>query len=418
MIGARPRRLRGRHPRRAARAGRRLRRAGASASAAPACASAASPARRCSSRASASRRPRDGLGDARRARSSGVELDLAAMLTRKDAIVDTPDRRASPGCSRRTRSTRYHGRGRLAGPGRVVVVGSRTASVELSGAARPHRHRQPQPRRCPASSSTATASAPAPRPCPGPRGPRAPGRDRRGLHRPGARLGLAPAGRQGHRARVPRPHPARHGRRDRQPRRSRLFEKQGLEFRLGVPGHRRAAPTASGCVVESEGHEPLACDRVLLAVGRMPNTDGLGLDDGRHRDRRARPRSRSTSTSQRSRRGRLRHRRRDPRADAGAQGRGGGHRLRRAHRHRATATSTTTRSRASCYTEPEIASVGKTEEELEAAGRALPQGRLPLPRQRPRPRARPDRRPGEDPGRTPRPTASSASTSSARAPAT
>jgi dihydrolipoamide dehydrogenase len=31
-------------------------------------------------------------------------------------------------------------------------------------------------------------------------------------------------------------------------------------------------------VVESEGAEPIRCDRVLLAVGRIPNTDELGLE--------------------------------------------------------------------------------------------------------------------------------------------
>lgn len=30
--------------------------------------------------------------------------------------------------------------------------------------------------------------------------------------------------------------------------------------------------------MECEGEQPLACDRVLLAVGRIPNTDNLGLD--------------------------------------------------------------------------------------------------------------------------------------------
>jgi dihydrolipoamide dehydrogenase len=32
------------------------------------------------------------------------------------------------------------------------------------------------------------------------------------------------------------------------------------------------------CRVESEGAQPVECDRVLLAVGRIPNTDDLGLD--------------------------------------------------------------------------------------------------------------------------------------------
>jgi dihydrolipoamide dehydrogenase len=32
------------------------------------------------------------------------------------------------------------------------------------------------------------------------------------------------------------------------------------------------------CIVECEGAKPIECDRVLLAVGRVPNTEGLGLE--------------------------------------------------------------------------------------------------------------------------------------------
>jgi dihydrolipoamide dehydrogenase len=56
-----------------------------------------------------------------------------------------------------------------------------------------------------------------------------------------------------------------------------MFEKQGLEFRLGSRV-RRAAVEKGQCVVECEGAEPIRCDRVLLAVGRVPNTEKLGLD--------------------------------------------------------------------------------------------------------------------------------------------
>ncbi len=58
----------------------------------------------------------------------------------------------------------------------------------------------------------------------------------------------------------------------------KIFEKQGLEFRLGckVTG---ARADAQGCRVEIEGQDPLACDRVLVAVGRTPNTDRLGLEN-------------------------------------------------------------------------------------------------------------------------------------------
>ncbi len=57
----------------------------------------------------------------------------------------------------------------------------------------------------------------------------------------------------------------------------KLLSKQGLEFRLRtrVTG---ARVTGQQCVVECEGMPPLECDRVLVAVGRVPNTDGLGLE--------------------------------------------------------------------------------------------------------------------------------------------
>jgi len=57
----------------------------------------------------------------------------------------------------------------------------------------------------------------------------------------------------------------------------RIFEKQGIVFRLGarVSG---ARVEGQACRVEIADAEPITCDRVLLAVGRIPNTDGLGLE--------------------------------------------------------------------------------------------------------------------------------------------
>jgi dihydrolipoamide dehydrogenase len=58
----------------------------------------------------------------------------------------------------------------------------------------------------------------------------------------------------------------------------KVFKKQGLEFRLGT---RVTAAKAKGkkCVVEMEDQEALEADRVLLATGRRPNTTGLGLEN-------------------------------------------------------------------------------------------------------------------------------------------
>jgi dihydrolipoamide dehydrogenase len=57
----------------------------------------------------------------------------------------------------------------------------------------------------------------------------------------------------------------------------RLFERQGLEFRLSsrVTG---ARVDGGGCIVERAGAESLRCDRVLVAVGRVPVTANLGLE--------------------------------------------------------------------------------------------------------------------------------------------
>ncbi len=57
----------------------------------------------------------------------------------------------------------------------------------------------------------------------------------------------------------------------------RIFTRQGLNFRLQskVKAARREGHE---CVVEIEGAESLKCDRVLLAVGRVPNTESLGLE--------------------------------------------------------------------------------------------------------------------------------------------
>jgi dihydrolipoamide dehydrogenase len=57
----------------------------------------------------------------------------------------------------------------------------------------------------------------------------------------------------------------------------KIFEKQGLEFRLGckVTG---ARAEDGQYAVDIEGQEAVRGDRVLVAVGRVPNTHNLGLE--------------------------------------------------------------------------------------------------------------------------------------------
>jgi dihydrolipoamide dehydrogenase len=57
----------------------------------------------------------------------------------------------------------------------------------------------------------------------------------------------------------------------------KVLQKQGLEFKLKAKvTAARWDAKAKQCVVTVEGGEPIECDRVLVAVGRVPNTEGLG----------------------------------------------------------------------------------------------------------------------------------------------
>ena len=57
----------------------------------------------------------------------------------------------------------------------------------------------------------------------------------------------------------------------------KLFEKQGLSFQLGVKVT-GARVTTNGATVDIEGKPSIDCDRVLLAVGRRPNVEGLNIE--------------------------------------------------------------------------------------------------------------------------------------------
>lgn len=56
-----------------------------------------------------------------------------------------------------------------------------------------------------------------------------------------------------------------------------LFRKQGLDIRLGVKVT-GARADGTGCIVEVDGADPIRCDRVLAATGRRPATDDIGLE--------------------------------------------------------------------------------------------------------------------------------------------
>ena len=203
----------------------------------------------------------------------GVDVDLAAMLARKDSIVRTLAKGVD-GLFRRAKITRYQGRARFDGPGRLIVTGGSTQPLLRA------RHY-----------IIATGSRPA---------------SLRGIEFEGDRIGTSTealswsqvpdhlvvigAGyiglelgslwrRLGARVTVlealDRVLPGvdseiaglAH----------RILQHQGLTIRLGVRV-KHAEVRGGRCVVELVGAEPVECERVLVAVGRTPNTDALGLE--------------------------------------------------------------------------------------------------------------------------------------------
>jgi dihydrolipoamide dehydrogenase len=153
-----------------------------------------------------------------------------------------------------------------------------------------------------------------------------------------------------------------------------IFKKQGLEFHLGakVTG---ARVNGAEVVVEVEGKEPFRCDRLLLATGRRPNTEGLGLEKvGIELDRQGRvvvdERFRTSvegiyAIGDVIRGPMLAHK-------AEEEGVAVAEILVMGHGHVSYDTVP-----GIVYTEPEIATVGKTEEQLAEAGVAYAKGVFP-----------------------------------------
>jgi dihydrolipoamide dehydrogenase len=207
-------------------------------------------------------------------RAAELALDLPAMLRRKEEVVATLTRGVDS-LFKKNKVTRYHGRGRIEGVGRVSVAGSEGA-VELKAK----------------SILIATGSQPAALPGVVLDGQRI-GTSTEALSYPETPKHLVVIGagyiglelgsvwrRLGAKVTVLEfldrillgldAEIAAEAR--------KLFERQGLEFHLG----RRVSAARvrdAQCVVEVEGQEPILCDRVLVAVGRVPNTGHLGLEN-------------------------------------------------------------------------------------------------------------------------------------------
>jgi dihydrolipoamide dehydrogenase len=202
-----------------------------------------------------------------------VKLDMATMLKRKDQVVDTLTKGVA-GLFKKNKITRYIGHGRITGAGKVTVQSSKE-TVELEAK----------------NILIATGSKSSPLPGVELDGDRI-GSSTEALSYPEVPKHLVVIGagyiglelgsvwkRLGAKVTVleflDRILPGMDD--EIAAEAKKIFEKQGLEFRLDtkVTG---AKVKGNQCVVESEGNEPITCDRVLLCVGRVPNTDDLGLD--------------------------------------------------------------------------------------------------------------------------------------------
>ncbi len=202
-----------------------------------------------------------------------VELDLAAMLRRKDKVVDTLTRGVK-GLLKKNRVTHYQGRGRLDGATRVIVekdgkttqltaprviiaTGSRSASlrgIEVDGERI-------------VTSTEALAFAEVPKHL---------------VVIGGGYIGLELGSvwkRLGSKVTVLEALDRILALTDQEiaGKVHKVLEKQGIEFRLNC---RVSSAKAKGKSVriELEGGDPIECDRLLLAVGRVANTDNLGLE--------------------------------------------------------------------------------------------------------------------------------------------
>ena len=206
-------------------------------------------------------------------RMEGLEIDLAAMIHRKDTIVETLTR-GIDGLLKRNKITRYLGHGRVDGVQTVVVDGEDGAvsldaqRVVVATGSKPATLAGVEPDGDRIGTSTEALSY-----------QEAPehlvviGAGYIGLemgsvwNRVGSKITVLEA--------ADRILPGTDLEMANEA--QKVLQEQGLEFRLGAHVQ-RAFVDHGQCVVECEGLEPIRCDRVLLAVGRVPNTAGLGLE--------------------------------------------------------------------------------------------------------------------------------------------
>ncbi|MDF3069705.1 MAG: lpd3 [Polyangiaceae bacterium] len=202
---------------------------------------------------------------------SGVELDLERMLKRKEGIVSGLTQGVA-GLFKKNKVTRYHGHGKIVSPGRVVVTGPDACEIDAKHVIIATGSKVAQLRGVELDgdrigSSTEALSYPEV-----PKHLVVIGAGYIGLElgsvwrRLGAKVTVLEY--------LERILPGMDAEMAREA--ERIFEKQGIEFKLGarVTSAKREGDEV---VVGIEGQESVRCDRVLVAVGRTPNTDDLGL---------------------------------------------------------------------------------------------------------------------------------------------
>lgn len=205
--------------------------------------------------------------------ASDVSVDLPKMMAHKDGVVSQLDG-GIQGLLKKNKVDRYVGHGRLLGDGRVEVAGD-GAPVELSAQ----------------KILIATGSVSAAFPGMQPDGDRI-GTSTEALSWPDVPEHLVVIGagviglelgtvwrRLGSKVTVleflPRILPGTDSQVAREA--QKILTKQGLQFQLETKVQ-KVTSDGSQCLIEIEGADPIPCDRVLIAVGRRPCTDKLGLE--------------------------------------------------------------------------------------------------------------------------------------------
>ena len=213
----------------------------------------------------------------------GAEARSAAMMNVQAARASTATSRASSSCSRRTRSTGFNGAGAASprrqgrgqgGDGKAQTVETKNIVIATGSDVAPLQGIEIDEKRIVSSTGALTLDKV-------PEQLLVIGAGVIGLElgsvwrRLGAKVD---------RGRIPRPHPARHGRRGRQGSSSASSRSRALQFKLGakVTGVDASGKTASRSTVEpAQGRRrrrrsrPTSC---WSAIGRVPYTEGLGLE--------------------------------------------------------------------------------------------------------------------------------------------